>query len=74
MDEARRQRRYRLAAEINSKMFAAQRPTPPDKADAAAWVPVVEMDTNKVHWIPKDLHDEYHRLRYSSRTIVGGIT
>lgn len=61
----RKAQRLHLANEISEKMTAARRTIPPADADAPGWVSVVDMDTNKPVWVPKSLHDEFQRLRFT---------
>ena len=64
-DKERIRQRRLLAAEISDKMNAVIRTMPPSEADAANWESSIDVDTNKIHWFPKKLFDEYNRLRFS---------
>ena len=65
MTPARKQKRIQLAAAINEKMNAVRRIDPPPEEAIGNWAMVIDMDTNKPTWVPKDLFDEYQRLRFS---------
>ena len=54
-----------MAHELAQQMTAHRRATPPGEADAAAWEVAIDMDTNRPVWFPKDLADEYQRLRFT---------
>ncbi len=65
MTPARKQKRIQLAAAINEKMNAVRRIDSPPEEAIGNWAMVIDMDTNKPTWVPKDLFDEYQRLRFS---------
>jgi hypothetical protein len=57
--------RLSLAHALARQMQTLMRHTAPDEADAAAWEAVIDMDTNRPVWFPKELSDEYQRLRFT---------
>ena len=65
MTPARKQKRIQLAAAINEKMNAARQIVSPPDEVIDKWAMYIVMDTNKPTWVPKDLSDEYQRLRFS---------
>jgi hypothetical protein len=65
MTPARKQKRIQLAAAINEKINAARRTDLPPEEAIGEWVMSINMDTNQPTWAPKDLFDEYQRLRFS---------
>ena len=65
MTPERKQKRIQLAAAINEKMNAVRRIDPPPEEAIGEWVMSIDMDTNQPTWVPKDLFDEYQRLRFS---------
>ena len=65
MTPERKQKRIQLAAAINEKMNAVRRTDSPPEEEIGNWAMVINMDTNKPTWVPKDLYYEYQRLRFS---------
>ena len=65
MTPERKQKRIQLAAAINEKMNAARRTDSPPEEEIGNWTMLINMDTNKPTWVPKDLYYEYQRLRFS---------
>ena len=65
MTPARKQKRIQLAVAILEKMNAARRIDSPPDEEIDKWAMYIDMDTNKPTWVPKDLSDEYQRLRFS---------
>lgn len=59
------EQRKTLAQEVNERMRTAIRTEPPSEGDEDAWAIVYDMDTNKPRWFPKELYDEYQRLRFT---------
>lgn len=57
--------RLQLALEVMEKLNAAKRTDAPPDDEKDAWVEIIDMDTNKPFWVPKDLSDEYQRLRFT---------
>ena len=57
--------RLSLANALAQQMHTLMRQTAPDDAHAVDWEAVIDMDTNQPVWFPKDLHDEYQRLRFT---------
>lgn len=64
-DQTRETKRRQLAFKIGEKLNASARNTPPPETSLEEWVSVMDMDTNKTNWFPKDLYNEYQRLRFS---------
>ena len=58
--------RLSLAYALARQMQTLMRHTAPEPAQAAHWEAVIDMDTNQSVWLPKDLHDEYQRLRFTT--------
>ena len=54
-----------LANAVAQQMEALKRLTAPDAADAGNWIVSIDMDTNRPVWFPKDLSDEFQRLRFT---------
>jgi hypothetical protein len=65
MTPERKQKRIQLAVAISEKMNAARRIDSPPEEEIGKWVMSIDMDTNKPTWTPKNLCDEYQRLRFS---------
>jgi hypothetical protein len=57
--------RLSLAHALAQQMQTLMRHTAPEDAQAGDWEAVIDMDTNRPVWYPKDLSDEYHRLRFT---------
>ncbi len=65
IDQIREQKRRRQANKISVELTASGRNAPPADSNFEEWVPVVDIDSNKTIWFPKDLYNEYQRLRFS---------
>jgi hypothetical protein len=50
---------------LNDEMFSSARNEAPPEDEIDFWEPVVDMDTNKVRWMRKDLFNEIQELRFS---------
>lgn len=59
------QKRRQQANEINTQLMASGRNAMSADMSMEEWVPVVDVDTNKTTWFPRDLFDEYQRLRFT---------
>jgi hypothetical protein len=54
--------------ELSEQLTLARRDIPPAESEEALWAPVIDMDTNKMHWYPQTLYNEYQdclSLRFS---------
>jgi hypothetical protein len=51
---------------LSDALVAARRDTPPAASDAAQWIMSHDMDTNRPHWIPADLYNAWHAVRFPS--------
>lgn len=63
VSESNRRKLENLIAELNR----TRRDDEPDASERHLWVPVTDMDTNKVHWKRKDLYFEFQELRFTSK-------
>ncbi|MDA8381473.1 MAG: hypothetical protein M0037_00095 [Betaproteobacteria bacterium] len=51
---------------LSDALTQARRGTPPPAGEAAQWVLVHDMDTNRPHWYPADLYRAWHEARFPS--------
>jgi hypothetical protein len=50
---------------VNRMPNAVRRIDPPPEEAIGKWIMLIDMDKNQPTWAPKDLFDEYQRLRFS---------
>ena len=63
VSESNTRKLEQLIAELNRTRSDNE----PDASEQHLWVPVTDMDTNKVHWERKDLYFELQELRVTSK-------
>ena len=63
--DERHAKRLQAAEAISKQMSAARRDDAPPVAEAHLWLMVIDMDTNRPCWFPKQLSDEHERLRFT---------
>lgn len=64
MDAFEKEERAAKLLELSQQLTAARRHTPPAPEDAGRWIFVVDQDTGKPSWYPKDLIDAEQDLRF----------
>lgn len=69
IDTIRAQKRRQQVIKVNTKLMASGRNAMSADMSMEEWVPVVDVDTNQTTWFPRDLFDEYQRLRFTDEGV-----